>query len=179
MSACVDAGPWAIRYVTDDATRPKARENEHVILPHVCNAVGGWGKGFVGPLGRRYPLAQASYRAWYAGRLHNAPPFRLGAVLMVPVAPRLTIAHMIAQTFIKRGRIALIPLSYLALMECLETVAKHAANDGATLHMPRIGTGLAGGTWSEVSRTIENACARHNVPVTVYTLTGDERPLGG
>ena len=36
--------------------------NGEVIIPHICNNVGGWGAGFVVPLGRHYPDAKKSYK---------------------------------------------------------------------------------------------------------------------
>ena len=35
----------AIQYLTGDATAPTASGNK--IIAHVCNDIGGWGKGFV------------------------------------------------------------------------------------------------------------------------------------
>ena len=37
-----------IHYTTGDATRP-ATDGRNIIA-HICNDIGGWGKGFVGPL---------------------------------------------------------------------------------------------------------------------------------
>jgi hypothetical protein len=51
-------------------------------------------------------------------------------------------------------------------------VAKFAKQQGATVHMPRIGAGLAGGDWGKISRIIEDELAGKGVEVTVYTLPG-------
>ncbi|RYD76612.1 MAG: Appr-1-p processing protein, partial [Verrucomicrobiaceae bacterium] len=42
----------AIHYVTGDATRPEG-DGARVIC-HVCNDIGGWGRGFVTALSKRW-----------------------------------------------------------------------------------------------------------------------------
>ena len=51
---------------------------------------------------------------------------------------------------------------------CLKAVGDRAAELGASLHMPRIGCGLAGGDWSKVEPLlVEHLCGR-GLAVTVY-----------
>ncbi|GGN44191.1 hypothetical protein GCM10012285_26520 [Streptomyces kronopolitis] len=47
-------------------------------------------------------------------------------------------------------------------------VADGARRLGASVHMPRIGCGLAGGVWSRVEPLISVRLARGGIPVTVY-----------
>ncbi len=44
-----------------------------VLIPHVCNAVGAWGAGFVVPLGRAYPAAKQAYLDWFERRKRDTP----------------------------------------------------------------------------------------------------------
>ncbi len=85
----------------------------------------------------------------------------LGEVQLVSAEKNLLVANMIAQTL--GGK---IPLRYEALRRCLETVALL----GMPVHMPRIGCGLAGGTWAEVEPIIQETLCAAGVPVTVYDL---------
>jgi O-acetyl-ADP-ribose deacetylase (regulator of RNase III) len=41
---------------------------------------------------------------------------------------------------------------------------------GATVHMPRIGCGLAGGDWERVETIIQNTLGVAEVPAVVYDL---------
>lgn len=50
----------------------------------------------------------------------------------------------------------------------LGAVADRAAELGASVHMPRIGCGLAGGKWSRIEPLIEQRLAGRGIPVTVY-----------
>ena len=72
----------AITYLKGDATCPQAKGKK--LVCHVCND-GGWGRGFVLSLSRRWEEPEAEYRAWYAtGRKGG---FALGAVQFVRVEP--------------------------------------------------------------------------------------------
>src|SRR5262249_36762158 len=82
-----------IVYTRGDATAPQGEGNK--IIAHICTDRGGWGKGFVGALSRRWPEPEAAFRAWYKGRAQN--DFALGAVQYVQVEPVLLVANMLAQ----------------------------------------------------------------------------------
>ena len=75
--------------------------------------------------------------------------------------------RMVAQHGVKRGSKG-PPIRYQAVAKCLDQVAERAAELGASVHMPRIGCGLAGGNWSRVEPLIVEALCRRGIPVTVY-----------
>jgi O-acetyl-ADP-ribose deacetylase (regulator of RNase III) len=79
--------------VKGDATAPQAEGNK--IIVHVCNDLGGWGKGFVVAISRRWPEPERQYRQWHRGRASH--DFGLGAVQLVAVQPDLWVANMVAQ----------------------------------------------------------------------------------
>ena len=58
-------------------------------------------------------------------------------------------ANMIGQQGVKHGSKG-PPVRYAAIEQALAMVGVRAASEGASVHMPRIGTGLAGGEWSQV-----------------------------
>ncbi|GAB2849173.1 hypothetical protein GCM10027074_14910 [Streptomyces deserti] len=47
-------------------------------------------------------------------------------------------------------------------------LADRAAEPGASVHLPRTGCGLAGGTWSRVEPLIAGRLVKRGTPVTVY-----------
>jgi hypothetical protein len=49
-------------------------------------------------------------------------------------------------------------------------VAAFARQQGASVHMPRIGAGLAGGKWDVISQIVEDELTAKGIPVTVYDL---------
>jgi O-acetyl-ADP-ribose deacetylase (regulator of RNase III) len=152
-----------IRYVRGDATVPSAKGVK--VIAHVCNDLGGWGKGFVLALSRRWPQPEAAYRAWHRDRASN--DFGLGAVQFVQVEPYVWVANMIGQRGTRTGSKG-VPVRYEAIDTALGRLADKAAELDASVHMPRIGCGLAGGKWSRVEPLITERLARRGVPVTVY-----------
>ena len=152
-----------IRYVEGDATAPIGSGPK--IIVHVCNDEGGWGKGFVVAISKRWKAPEREYRAWH--RRGSAPPFELGQVQVVPVADGLSVANVIGQEGM-RARRGVPPIRYGAIAEGLAGVRAHALREGASVHMPRIGCGLAGGRWEEILPIIERELLAHGVDVTVY-----------
>lgn len=157
-----DTSP-SLRFLRGDATPPRARGPK--IIAQVCNDRGGWGKGFVLALSRRWPEPERDYRAWYRGRADN--DFALGAVRTVPVAPDVWVANMVAQHGVRRGSGG-PPIRYQALWTCPGRLADHALELEATVRMPRIGCGLARGRWEEVQPLIEEQLSSRGVHVSVY-----------
>jgi O-acetyl-ADP-ribose deacetylase (regulator of RNase III) len=153
----------AIQYLNGDATAPQVEGNK--VVAHICNDLGGWGKGFVLAVSRRWKEPELDYRQWHREQADN--DFGLGAVRFVQVEPLLWIANMIGQHGIKASSEG-PPIRYEAVRECLEKLAGFASEKKASVHMPRIGCGLAGGRWELVLPVIESTLASRNVPVYVY-----------
>ncbi|SCE75950.1 O-acetyl-ADP-ribose deacetylase (regulator of RNase III), contains Macro domain [Micromonospora tulbaghiae] len=152
-----------LRIARGDATSPQAKGRK--IIAHVCNDLGGWGKGFVLAVSRRWPEPERDYREWHRQRAGN--DFGLGAVRLVRVAPDLWVANMVGQRGMRRGS-AGPPIRYDAVERCLAALAVQAEELGASVHMPRIGCGLAGGSWQRIEPLIRRALSERGIPVTVY-----------
>lgn len=60
--------------------------------------------------------------------------------------------------------------SHDALRTCLAKVARKALETNASVHMPRIGCGLAGGKWEAVEPIIREELVSKGVSVIVYDL---------
>ena len=147
-----------IRYKIGDATRPTVPGNK--IIAHICNDQGKWGAGFVLAVSRRWSAPEESYR-------ECPEEWRLGGVQVVPVEQDISVANMIAQHRTGYSPDGQPPIRYNALRTCLKLVNEIAKRTNATLHMPRIGCGLAGGRWEEVEMIILDVCT---VDVYVYDL---------
>ncbi len=79
----------------------------------------------------------------------------------------LWVANMIGQRGMRTGSKG-VPVRYEAIDTALGVVAAEARELGASVHMPRIGCGLAGGRWSRIEPLIERRLIAAGVPVTVY-----------
>jgi O-acetyl-ADP-ribose deacetylase (regulator of RNase III) len=151
-----------IKYLKGDATNPVGDGPK--IICHICNDIGAWGAGFVLALSKRWSEPERVYR--------NIPKGGrwLGSVTLVPVEKDITVANMVAQHGVTRMGFDDAdepPIRYGALRACLAQVNDIAYRTGATLHMPRIGCGLAGGEWSQVEKIIMDVMS---VDVYVYDL---------
>ena len=154
-----------ITYVIGDATQPVGVGPK--IIVHVCNDIGGWGRGFVVALSRRWPEPEQCYRAWHRGESES--PFVLGEVQFVQVGSTLWVANLIGQRDVRTVE-GVPPVRYEAIRKGLLRVAAEARRLGASVHMPRIGCGLAGGQWEDVGKIVEEELVNGGVPVTVYDL---------
>ncbi|GAA0466729.1 Appr-1-p processing protein [Actinoplanes capillaceus] len=152
-----------LRIVKGDATSPQAKGPK--IIAHVSNDLGGWGKGFVLALSKRWPEPERAFRRWHRERAGN--DFGLGATQLVRVQPDLWVANMVGQHGLKAGSGG-PPVRYEAIGKCLETVAAHALELGASVHMPRIGCGLSGGKWERIEPMVVASLCERDIPATVY-----------
>lgn len=151
-----------IKYIKGDATQPI--DNGNKIIVHVCNDIGGWGKGFVMAISKRWTEPERQYRDWFKSKSE----FELGAVQFVKVEEDLWIANLIGQHKINKDEKGNAPIRYEAISEGLIKVSEFALSHNASVHMPRIGCGLAGGKWEVVEPIILETLSERNVEVTVY-----------
>ena len=152
-----------ITYLKGDATRPQIKGIK--IIVHVCNTIGGWGKGFVLAISKRWPEPEKEYRNWYRNRAKN--DFGLGAVQLIQVNDYVYVGNMVAQQGIKTGSKG-VPIRYEAVETCLTIIAEEAKTLNASIHMPRIGCGLAGGKWERIEPIVEETLLKQNLDVYVY-----------
>ncbi len=173
----------AIKFITGDATNPKDHRTK--IIVHICNDVGGWGKGFVMAISKRWKLPEIAFRDWYKSKIlepsetiqfeqlensngSSEREFRLGNVQFVKVAEDIWVANMIAQRNIRVDKDGNPPIRYSFVSECLERVRQFAKRYDAAIHMPRIGCGPAGGEWSEIEKIINDNLIAYEIETTVY-----------
>ena len=109
---------------------------------------------------------EEAYRQWYKSQ----EEFTLGAVQFVNVENELYVANMIGQHGIYKDSKGLPPIRYDAVRQCLKEVALFAIDHKASVHMPRIGCGLAGGKWELMEQIIKEELITKEIAVTVYDL---------
>lgn len=159
-----------ITYIKGDATQPVGKGNR--IIVHCCNDLGAWGSGFVVALSKKWPLPESAYRLWKEID-HNHPqnPFSLGSIQIVPVdiENEISVCNLIGQhKFGGRDSQDYPYVRYDAIREGFRRLARTAKNWNSTIHMPRMGCGLAGGEWAEIEKIIHEELSEFNV--FVYDL---------
>jgi O-acetyl-ADP-ribose deacetylase (regulator of RNase III) len=151
-----------ITYKIGDATNPISDGNK--IIVHVCNDIGGWGKGFVVAISKRWKQPEQKFREWFKAKDN----FNLGQVQFVQVEDDLWVANLIGQHKINKDEFGNAPIRYNAILLGLEKVGDFAQEMKATIHMPRIGCGLAGGEWSKIEPLIEKTLLSKEIQTFVY-----------
>ncbi len=151
-----------IEYKKGDAINPIVNGNK--IIVHICNDIGGWGKGFVMAISKKWKGPENKYREWYKSKEN----FNLGEVQFVQVQEDLWVANLIGQHKINKDENGNAPIRYDAVESGLSKVADFAHEINASVHMPRIGCGLAGGKWEMIEPIIEKTILKKDINTTVY-----------
>lgn len=151
-----------IIYLVGDATSPKTDGNK--IIVHICNDIGAWGKGFVLAISKKWAAPEKLYRSWYK----SGDNFSLGQVQFAKVENNIWVANLIGQHKINKDENGNPPIRYEAVLLGLNKVGEFALSNNATVHMPRIGCGLAGGTWDKIEPLIIESLIAKGVEVYVY-----------
>jgi len=122
-----------------------------VIIAHLCNSVGAWGRGFVLAVDQLSPIPRTAYKEMarrHKGAATHSVPIPLGETQFCEVEPNLWVVNMVAQNGITKdpnGDGCLV--DYKALNECLKTVFERAVALRCNVHIPSgMGSGLAGGS---------------------------------
>lgn len=151
-----------IIYLKGDATEPIG--TGHKIIAHVCNNKGGWGRGFVLDISKKWKEPEELYR--------GMDELILGDTFGVEVEPDIIVFNMIAQGGYK-NKDNPVAIKYSALEECFERLLNYidwCGEKDISIHMPRIGCGLAGGSWDKIEPIIKEILCKNNIQVYVYDL---------
>jgi len=152
-----------LTYLVGDASDPRGT-GERIVVQVVNDATPNWGgRGFANAILRKWPDAQTSFREFAA-----RDQLRLGATHFYRPWESLTVASLVAQAGFgpsNRPRIR-----YEALEQALNAVAAYARERNATIHMPRIGSGQAGGRWEVVEMLVTEIFSSRGLQVTIYDL---------
>lgn len=142
------------------------------VVVHGCNAQGKFAKGFAEEVRRRHPEAYERYISTF-----EADGLEPGSVMWSQARGRL-VGNMITQRYY--GKDGARYVDYDAFRSCMRHV-NEAARDGVrssefpdgfrSVCMPLVGTGLAGGDWSILSRIVEEELV--DVAPVVFYLPKD------
>jgi len=159
-----------ITYVRGDASRPRG-SGPNILAQIVNDGAFTWGGGFSLTVRKKWPVAQQAFRAWAERERRN---LRLGNLHVSEINENLAVASMVAQH--GYGPSPKPRIRYAALGACLEKLGELAAKRGATVHMPKIGSGQAGGSWDVIREVVRETVCTHGVSVFVYELPSGPGP---
>jgi hypothetical protein len=140
------------------------------IIAHIVNdKTPNWGAGFARAVRDKYPSVQKDFKEWAT---LNPESFKLGNIHTSVDSSELYIVSMIAQH--GYGESIKPRIRYAALGDCLHQLKEISLSKGASVHMPRIGTGYAGGNWGFILELIDEILVRNGIEVTIYTVPAYE-----
>lgn len=153
-----------ISYLFGDARKPRGTGKR--IIAHIVNdATANWGRGFALEVAKEWGFVQEDFRQWTTLDSSN---LSLSNIHRTRIDEDVSIVHMVAQQGYGPSRNPRI--RYGALRDALDQLREFATEQGASVHMPKIGTGQAGGHWELIRELIDERLVRHGVPVSIYTL---------
>lgn len=156
-----------IEYLTGDATEPRG-DGLRAIVHLVNDKTANWGGGFARALRSRYPEAQEDFRKWVAA---DKSRLRLGAIRRVEVRPDLEVVTIVAQS--GYGPSVRPRVRYEALRTALKHLSALLDREPVSVHMPRIGAGMAGGDWNIIAELVRDELVDRCHEVTVYSRPQD------
>ncbi|HEO1760302.1 TPA: ImmA/IrrE family metallo-endopeptidase [Pseudomonas aeruginosa] len=137
------------------------------LIAHVVpNTPAQWGgRGFAHQVKKNFPTVWDQYRSETTAADHIPA---LGQVYIGSHGNGVSFAHMVAQKGYgpSKGQ----RLSYTAFATCLSRVREKALEIGASVHMPRVGTGHGGANWDVIKELIIEELVDKGVRTTVYQL---------
>lgn len=153
--------------VFGDATQPRGNGNK--IIVQVLNSHGALGSGFGKSMAKKWPKSKNEVDLWKK----NKAKFKLGNNKMTQLNEDTHVFQMIVQKglFPKKGETL---LRYLLLRKGLIELRQRADILDASVHMPRIGAGQAGGNWTLISGIVYEELVQEGVEVTIYNLPGTQ-----
>jgi len=153
-----------IEQVYGTITEPRG-EGRRIIAHIVNHRSSTFGAGVALSIATRWPSVQEDFRKWATT---DRDGFKLGNIRESFINNELSVVSMVAQHGYGDSRKPRI--RYSALSQCLFKLALIAKNNDASVHMPKIGTGFAGGSWDIIEELVRETLVGQGVSVLVYLL---------
>lgn len=153
-----------ITFLGGDATQPRGA-SPRIVAYIVNDKTPNWGAGFALAVRKAWPRVQTEFQQWASS---NRGALALGNVYHATADEDTIAFQMICQH--GYGPSATPRLRYAALQQCLEQLAEFAVRAKGTIHMPRIGSGFAGGSWQLIQELIDQILCSRGLAVKIYEL---------
>jgi IrrE N-terminal-like domain len=148
-----------------DATQPRGPGAK--IIAQLVNSGAALGTGFGRAMAEAWPESARALREWK----NEGESFALGRSRLTKLASDVYVLQMLAQRGVS-SKIGKAGIRYSSLRACLGELGRISTELEASVHMPRIGAGQAGGDWDTIEGMIMEELVAKEVEVTIYDLPG-------
>jgi O-acetyl-ADP-ribose deacetylase (regulator of RNase III) len=173
------------QYVVGDVREHIPSPNKVLLIPHIVNDEVVMGSGLAAALFKKWPQVRADYLLWaetygqelYEGK-HSKKPFKLGRNQYVTVEvgpPTIVVVNMVAQSDCG-GYKDFAPIRYQSLEECLLRMRDGLQSKVGKFEIATglIGSGLAGGSWHQITGIVRKVFDQTDVDWTWCCMTEQE-----
>ncbi len=150
--------------VAGNALTPRGKGRRIVAQVVPDNSTAWGGNGFAAQVRKKFPTAWQDFRRQAAV---EESKLALGRTYRNELAEDIVLFSMAAQR--GYGPSDYPRIRYTALSSCLRELADLASAAGASIHMPRIGTGQARGDWNVIRELILDVVVQRGINVTIYS----------
>ena len=155
----------SIRKVIGDALIPRG-DGPKIVAHVIPDSTVTWGGGgFAAQMRKRYPEVASEFKNALS---RSGQKLRAGMSFTGKIDSGTHVFHMVAQR--GHGKEPGIRIRYSALASCLSELKTWAVELGASVHMPRIGTGYGGGDWTVIQELIHDELVRKGIEVIIYQV---------
>lgn len=150
--------------VAGNALEPRGKGRRIVAQVIPDNSTAWGGRGFAAQVKKQFPATWQNFRQQ---AVFQDSKLALGRTYRNELADEIVLFSMAAQHGF--GPSDYPRIRYTALASCLRELADLASAAGASVHMPRIGTGQARGDWNVIRELILDVVVQRGINVTVYS----------
>jgi O-acetyl-ADP-ribose deacetylase (regulator of RNase III) len=147
-------------------------ESNANIIAHGVNCKGGFGSGVAGLMAKKHPSVRNGYltkfksEGWKLGDVQFVHLYDHRSSIESPNKITYIVANCATQNnYLPRGE---RHADYDAIKTCMEKVKQYAKEREATIAIPKIGAGLAGGDWGIIEKILKEVFIDYDI--TVYYL---------
>lgn len=162
-----------ISYVKGNVTSPDF-STDYCLIPHCVNNLGVMGSGVAKALFTKWPVVKTHYHA-FCNNWKLRQEELLGHCLFTVVDDRITVCQIFGQNGII-GPDNPKPVNYRALYKgflAMRGIIEHDKRHTYSIHSPKLGSQLAGGTWDNVLRAIVATLGDLDIDYVVYEYGED------
>lgn len=156
-----------------------AKSGEVNIIAHGANCFCTMGSGIAPLIKRAFPAAYDADQSTIKGATAKLGTYTVGR----DADSSVVVYNLYSQHGFWGRNKGQRDLNYNALYDALDTMSKDISLvcdlEEVRVGLPKIGSGLAGGSWHVIQAMIEDTFVKRGITTTIYVLDAKEIPAGG